>query len=550
MPDSPLYASQLWPPVRPRAVNPTLATMNLLESLGFVGRTAATGVHTLLPLGLRVHDRLERIARDAFEDRGANTVAFPTLQSRTLWEESGRWDVYQAEGALLTTRSRSGEDLCLAPTSEEIAAATVREHLRSHRDLPVRLYLSTAKFRDELSPRGGLMRGREFVMGDAYTFDTGAAGMRASVDFLNDACRAALLCMGLTGVFQATADGGSIAAGPSTEHLVLGDIGQSSILACDHCGHRGDGAVISGRPPACDDPVVNVIAFALTRPDGSTAPAAVAIRSDLHVSPRKLAAASKAARVDLLEADTLPGLFGKQAGTLTPWDCSHVELYFDTSVAHLDDFSISDGGDGLHPHLSWAGAPGLPPLKPHGTALHRATEGMQCSRCDDGRYHAIRAIEVAHVFELGTQYSAPMGLTVADAQGNSAPAHMACSGIGITRCLQTLADLHRDHHGLRWKPGCGPADLHLIVLRADLPEMRERTEQIVRQLQQHGTRLLVDDRPEAAGEKFAYARLVGVPHALVISPQQTDGTVEFIDRWTNRHQEVPLSRIPGISSPQ
>ncbi|MFB7442035.1 His/Gly/Thr/Pro-type tRNA ligase C-terminal domain-containing protein [Streptomyces mirabilis] len=153
-------------------------------------------------------------------------------------------------------------------------------------------------------------------------------------------------------------------------------------------------------------------------------------------------------------------------------------------------------------------------------------------------------------FELGTQHSAPMGLTVADAQGTSAPAHMACSGIGIPRCLQTLADLHRDHHGLCWKPGCGPADLHLIVLRADLPEMRERTEQIVRQLQQHGARLLVDDRPEAAGEKFAYARLVGVPHVLVISPQQTDGTVEFIDRWTSRHQEVPLSPIPGTPSPQ
>ncbi|MCX4426075.1 His/Gly/Thr/Pro-type tRNA ligase C-terminal domain-containing protein [Streptomyces mirabilis] len=143
-----------------------------------------------------------------------------------------------------------------------------------------------------------------------------------------------------------------------------------------------------------------------------------------------------------------------------------------------------------------------------------------------------------------------MGFTVADAQGASAPAHMACSGIGITRCLQTLADLHRDHHGLCWKPGCGPADLHLIVVRADLPEMRERTEQIVRQLQQHGARLLVDDGPEAAGEKFAYARLVGVPHVLVISPQQTDGTVEFIDRWTSRHQEVPLSHIPGTPSLQ
>ncbi|MEU0038276.1 aminoacyl--tRNA ligase-related protein [Streptomyces sp. NPDC006333] len=545
MPDTPLYASRLWPPARSRAAGTTPTTMHLLEALGFVARTAATGVHTLLPLGLRVHDQLSRIARHAFETRGANTVAFPTLQSRTLWEESGRWKVYQDEGALLTTRSRSGEEMCLAPTSEEIAAATVRDHLRSRRDLPVRLYLSTSKFRDELSPRGGLMRGREFVMGDAYTFDTDPEGMRTSVGFLNDACRAALLGMGLTGVFQAVADGGSIAAGPSNEHLVLGGSGQSHILACDHCGHRGDGAVISARSPACDDPVVNVIAFALTQPDGSTLPAAVAIRSDLHVSPRKLAAATGATHVALLDAATLPALFGKQAGTLTPWDCSHVTLYRDTSAARLDDFSVSDGSDGLRPHLSWSGAPGLPALDPQTAELHRAAEGMGCGRCDEGRYHTVRAVEVAHVFELGTQYSAPLNLTVPDPHGARRPVHMACSGIGITRCLQTLADLHRDRHGLRWKPGTGPADLHLIVLRADLPEMRQRTDQAVRQLQHHGIRLLVDDRHEAAGKKFAYAQLVGTPRAVVLSPQQTDGRVEVIDRWTGRHDRTPLERIPA-----
>ncbi|MFD9418032.1 aminoacyl--tRNA ligase-related protein [Streptomyces goshikiensis] len=249
MNDVPLYASRLWPPVRPRTGDASASTLDLLHALGLIARTDATGVHSLLPLGLRVHDRLTAIARHAFEERGALTFAPPTLQSRTLWEQTGRWDVYRREGALLTVSSSSGEEMCLAPTSEEIAAATVREHLRSHRDLPVRLSLSTTKFRDELSPRGGLMRGREFTMADAYTFDTGPDTMRDSVDFLNEACTAALTGMGLTGTFTVPADGGSISAGPSTEHLVLADNGQGTIVACTHCGNRGDGAVLAAGPP-------------------------------------------------------------------------------------------------------------------------------------------------------------------------------------------------------------------------------------------------------------------------------------------------------------
>ncbi|MDX3854293.1 proline--tRNA ligase [Streptomyces sp. AK02-01A] len=544
MSDTPLYASRLWPPVRRRAADATASTMDLLESLGYVAKTDATGVFTLLPLGLRVHDRLSRIARTAFEERGANTVAFPTLQSRTLWEQSGRWDVYQSEGALLPSTSRSGEQMCLAPTSEEIAAATVREHLRSHRDLPVRLFLSTSKYRDEIALRGGLMRGREFTMADAYTFDTAPEGMRTSIDFLNDACRAALLGMGLTGVFQAAADGGSISAGPTTEHLVLGDTGQSTILVCDHCGHRGDDVILVARPTPHNDPVVNVIAFALTAHDGSTAPATVAIRSDLQVSPRKLAAATGAARVDLLDPAQLPELFGKEAGTLTPWDGTGTTTLFDTSVAHLDNFAISDGSTGLRRNVAWSGAAGLEALSPIGTDLHRAGQGMGCGHCEDGHYREARAIELAHVFELGTQYTAPMNLSFTDEHGAARTPYMACSGIGITRCLQTLADLQRDKDGLRWKEGTGPADLHIVVLRPDLPAMRDRTDQAVRHLRNRGPALFIDDRPEPAGEKFRYANLLGLPHALVLSPQQDGDEVEFIDRWTSRAHRMPISQIP------
>ncbi|MFE7133542.1 proline--tRNA ligase [Streptomyces sp. NPDC057638] len=549
MSTTPLYASQLWPPARPRTADPTAPTPELLEALGYVGRTDATGVHTLLPLGQRVHDRLTRIAQHAFETVcGAHTVHFPTLQSRRLWESSGRWTTYQTEGALLTTRSRSGEEMCLAPTSEEIAVATLHNGLRSYRDLPVRLFLSTPKFRDELSPRGGLMRSREFTMADAYTFDTSPQAMGVSIGLLNNACRTALVTMGLTGVFTAPADGGSITAGPSTEHLHLTPTGQSTLLVCDHCGHRGDGPVLTAHPQPVPDPVVNTIAFTLTRPDGTTTPAAVAIRSDLTVSPRKLATATGAARVTLCDPDTLPDLFGKQPGTLTPFDCTHIPLYADTSTAHLTAFSVWDPDTELRT-VSWHNNPHLPDLTPVPADLHTATATMRCARCATGRFRETRAVEVAHVFELATQYTAPMNLTYTTPTGRPAHPYMACSGIGITRCLQTLAELHRDEHGLRWKPGTGPADLHLTVLRPDRPGVREAADRAVHDLTARGARVLVDDRPDAGpGEKFRYARALGVPHALLVSPQHTDGATEYTDRWTGRTTTLPLGHIPDTWS--
>ncbi|MGP3684482.1 proline--tRNA ligase [Streptomyces sp. IBSNAI002] len=552
MHDTPLYTSTLWPPVRPRAADPGSTTMELLDSLGLVSATAASGVFTLLPLGLRVHDRLVGIARQAFEERGAHTVAFPTLQSSRLWRETGRWDAYQREGALLTARSRSGEEMCLAPTSEEIATATVRDRLRSHRDLPARLFLSTTKFRDELSPRGGLMRSREFTMADCYTFDRSPEAMQASIRFLNDACAAALTGMGLTGTFQAPADGGSISAGPSTEHLLLGDSGQSTILACGHCGNRGDAAVLSSQPtPQTGEPVVNVIAFALTGPDGRCQPTAVAIRSDLQVSTRKLAEATGAAHVTLLDPGELPELYGTPAGTLTPWDAARAAgtaLLFDTSVASLEKFAISDVADGLRTSMSWDGGRGLPALTPSGADVHQATPGSTCLRCHQGHYRDTHAVEVAHVFELGRQYSAPMNLTFTDEHDAPQTPWMACSGIGITRCLQTAAELHRDHHGLRWKPGTGPADLHITVLRADLPAMRERTDRLVGQLRALGLSLLVDDRPLPAGNKLRYARLLGLPHHAVISPRHSEGDVEVTNRWTSRTITTESSKLPRICS--
>ncbi|MFE6052816.1 proline--tRNA ligase [Kitasatospora sp. NPDC056446] len=541
MSPTPIYTSRLFPAPRPRTIDPAAPTSELLEHLGLVGRTDAAGVHTLLPLGLRVRDQLDRITQNAFEHHGFNTVALPTLQSRGLWEESGRWKVYTDEGALITTRV-GGTDMCLAPTSEEMAVATVRQHLRSHRDLPVRLALNTTKFRDEVSPRGGLMRGREFTMADAYTFDATHDGMQESIGLLNRACTDALTGIGLHGVFQTPADGGAISAGPTTEHLVLADFGQSSILACDHCGHRGDGAVLSAAFPdtaPSSEPIVNVITFAVTHPDGTTRPIAVCIRSDLTVSVRKLTVAlGPGKQVELLDAAALPDLLGKAAGTLTPWDCPRVTVIHDHSVSALDRFTIAGDPDGLRPGASWSGAPGLPPLTLNPADVHAAADGLNCGRCTHGCYRSTEAVEVAHVFELGTQYSRKMRLNFTGDDGTPHTPLMGCSGIGLTRCIQTLAGVHRDGKGLRWKTGVGPADVHLVVLRSDLTEQQQRTARTAQQLHRLGLRLLVDDRPLPAGEKFHYAQALGIPLALVLSPRHTDAELEVVDRWTGRQRPI------------
>lgn len=544
MDEPPSFLSSVWPPLRP-TVDLSMSTYALLEAAGLVRRSPVSGVHTLLPLGLRVRDQIAAISRRAFERQGFGAVSFPALQSRSMWEESGRWAIYQDEGALFVVDGGSAGEMCLTPTSEEIAVATVRTDLRSYRDLPARLFLSTPKFRNEMSPRGGLMRAREFEMADAYTFDAHADGMGESVQSLNEACSAALSNMGLHGALQVGADGGSISNGPSTEHIVIADFGESNFLACTYCGKRGapelvSGLFISEPDKSTTEPVVKVMVFA----GAGGRVVAVMIRDDLHVSTRKVAA-TLGEPVAFLPADRIASIFDREPGTLNPWDAvkhSDVAL-FDESVTNLKRFTIADGSQ-LRAGVRWDGYGGLPAIAPAGRDLHRAVPGLRCGHCGTGRFEEIEAVELAHVFELGRQYSAKMGLRFAGADGNPGVPYMACSGIGITRCLQTIAGQFRDRSGLRWPAGVGPADVHVIGLRADQPEARERIMMVAQTLAK-AARVIADDRHAAAGDKFTFASLLGVPCQIVVSPRQDPGEVELISRWTGRRRVTDLSQAVG-----
>jgi prolyl-tRNA synthetase len=267
----------------------------------------------------------------------------------------------------------------------------------------------------------------------------------------------------------------------------------------------------------------------------------VMIRDDLDVSPRKLTAVAGEA-VSLLSAELIAGIFEREPGRLNPWDAiKHSDIaLFDESVAHLSSFTIAVGEE-LCVGAQWDGYAGLPSITPTGRDLHSAAPGLRCGRCQVGLLEGVEAVELAHVFELGHQYSTKMGLHFADADGAAGTPYMACSGLGVTRCMQAIAGKFRDGSGLRWPVGIGPADVHIVGLRADQPEIRERVAKVATMFAREA-RVLVDDRATVAGEKFAFASSLGVPYQVVISPRQAPTEVELINRWTGRRGLTELTR--------
>lgn len=529
------YLRESWPPVRSRGIDLSGSTYALLEAAGIVRRTDLPGSFALMPLGVTIRDRMVRIIERAFRECGFVTVMLPSLQSRAVWERSGRWAVYARDGSLFrVTGRREDQEYCLAPTSEEIAVLVTGSDLRSYRDLPVRIALTTPKFRDEISPRGGLLRAREFEMADAYTFDATTAGMHESISRLNRACRTALARMGFTGLLEVPADGGDISQAPSTEHVVYSDAGQSDLLECDGCGYRGDAAVITAAfSPGDEGGTVKMVAFRC-----GERVVCVGIRADLEVSTRKVVAAIGARAAGVLPAGEFSTVFGVEPHRLGPASAaaSGAELLFDASVVGLRDFTVATP-DGLAHGVNWGDEPAGGDPGP-GIDLHRAAEGLLCGRCRTRRLRPRRAIELGHVFELGERYSGPMGLRFTGSDGRSHTPVMACSGIGVGRCLQALAELRRDERGLRWPAPVAPARLHVIPLTND-PGAVTR---VVGTAVKAGASVIVDDRDVSAGERFRYAWALGLPAHVVIA----DHGLEWVDRGSGDQRPISYAELPAL----
>lgn len=537
----------------------------LMLRAGCIKRLAA-GIYSYLPLGLRVLRKIETIVREELDRAGAEELLMPAVQPAELWKESGRWQKYGPE--LLRFQDRHEREFCMGPTHEEVITDIVRHEIRSYRNLPRNLYQIQTKFRDEIRPRFGLMRGREFIMKDAYSFDADDAGATRSYQSMYDAyCRIFERC-GLA--FKAVeADSGQIGGSYSHEFMVLAHSGEDAVASCVSCSYganieRAERKVqhssLQSRPELqlqeIPTPGVQTIEDLATFLGLATSQLlkAVAFRckdrdqlilafvaGDREVNPVKLArlldADIEAAPASLLEATGIP------AGAIGPLDLpSDVRVVLDAGVTELEE--IITGANRPEMHLRGIDPALLETCERDDIAEIRA--GDSCPRCG-GELEVLRGIEVGHVFKLGTLYSEAMNATFLDDQGRPQPLVMGCYGIGIGRTAAAAIEQNHDDRGIIWPMAIAPWQVILCSLNARKDEeVRKCADDLYERL---GTiaEVLYDDRDERPGVKFTDAELIGIPLRLTVGRKMLDqGLVEITCRATAQTWTEPLEQIENI----
>lgn len=553
-------SEMLLPTLRESPADAEAASHKLLVRAGYIRQTAA-GVYTYLPLGRRVLRKVENIVREEMERTGAQELLMPALQPAELWRESGRYDVYGPE--LVRLHDRHGREFALGPTHEEVVTSIVRAEISSYRQLPQTLYQIQTKFRDERRPRFGLLRGREFLMKDAYSFDTDWEGLDRTYRRMFAAYERLLDRIGLK--FRAVeADAGAIGGeGATHEFMALADIGEDMIAVCPACEYasnlektesaaaspseNSDNAV--PKPDKICTPeartIDEVASFLQTEPemliktliyliDGQ--PAAVLVRGDHEVNELKLKAAAGAASVEIANHETVQRATGAPAGFAGPIGLS-IPIYVDFAVAAMPE-GIAGANEADH-HVRHV-VPGRDfPLDNTGD-FRIACEGDACPRCGEGRLQMVKGIEVGHVFKLGTKYSEALGASYLDADGRSHPMIMGCYGIGVSRLLAAVAEQHHDEHGFVWPAAVAPYAVHIIPAAIRDEAQRDIAAKLCERLTEAGVETLLDDRDERAGVKFKDSDLIGIPYRIVVGRRAAEGVVEWVERRGLAKEEVTI----------
>ncbi len=535
----------------------------LLLRAGYI-RRVTSGVYDYLPLGLRVLRKIEAIIREEMNRAGAQELLMPMVQPADLWEKSGRLHKYGPE--LCRFKDRHEHESCLGPTHEEVICDLVARELRSYKQLPMNLYQIQGKFRDEIRPRFGLMRGREFVMKDAYSFHVDDACLQREYDRMFATYQRIFTRLGLE--FRAVeADNGSIGGASSHEFHVLADSGEDLIAHCSHCdyaaniekavaavetvtGQAADKTVLATpNTTAAEDvadllgvPLALVVKTMLYRQQGGDNDGqlvAVCVRGDDEVQEMKLARLLGTDAVELAADDDFASAGGVK-GYIGPCGLS-VAVYADQSLqgasglvvganrpdAHCTGVSLERDAD-IH---QWAD-------------IRAVRDGDGCQRCHEGTMVLRRGIETGHVFALGRCYSEPMGVCFQDANGKRAVATMGCYGIGVSRLMAAIIEQRHDEHGIDWPSHLAPFQLSLITLGNKAPVM-EASAKLYRALQDAGYDVLWDERRERPGVKFRDHELIGMPWQIVLSERSLErGEVEFSARRAARN---PVA-IDGIMS--
>ena len=550
---SELYA----PTLKETPAEAELVSHQLMLRAGMIRRLAA-GVYAYLPLAWRSLRKIEQIVREEMDAAGASECQLPILTPAELWHESGRWNDYGPE--LMRIADRHERMFCLGPTHEETVTELIRGELRSYKQLPVILYQFQTKFRDEMRPRFGLMRGREFLMKDAYSFNADEESLKESFEKMRRAY--ARICERCCLTFrEVEADSGQIGGSGSIEFMALADAGEAELVWCD-CGYAADveAATASVSLTPCDAETMERVATPgvgtieglaefLGIPENGTVKALALVDSD---GKPVIAFVPGTHELNDVKAEHAFGAYhmmtdeeidsyGLVKGSMGPVGLPEgVRVVADSTLSEAGAWICGANERGFH----YVGArPGVDFDEPELADLISVREGDLCPVCGKP-LHAARGIEVSQVFQLGTKYSVPLGATFMDENGREKPFIMGCYGVGISRTMAAVLEQYNDEHGIVWPVPVAPFEVSVVPLDPKVAECADAARAVSEELARRGIDVVVDDRDERPGVKFADNDLMGFPYQIVIGKRGLkNGTVEVKERATGEREDMPLDAV-------
>lgn len=507
-------------------------------------RKMASGIYNFMPLGLKVLKNVQSIVREEMDKSGAQEFLASALLPAELWKESGRWDAYGAE--MFRLKDRNDREFCLGPTHEEVFTDIARNEIKSYKQLPVNLYQIQTKYRDERRPRFGVMRSREFVMKDAYSFDKDDAGLDISYNKMYEAYVNIFDRCGLNAKCV-EADSGAIGGSNSAEFMVKSEVGEDDVVFCTDCDYAANIEKAPSTPEMGEKEAMKELSkietpntrtiedlvkffntsgknFAKTliyKADGKIV--AVMIRGDREVNETKVSnAVGGATEFEMADVESVMKATGAQVGFAGPIGIKVDELLVDTEVANMFNFIVGANETGYHYEnvnygRDFEGKVG---------DYRNITVGEKCPRCGETITIA-RGTEVGHIFKLGTKYSEAMNATFIDENGESKPFVMGCYGIGVTRTMASIIEQHHDENGIIWPLSVAPYHVSLIPVNIKDEVQMKVAGEMYQKLRAAGVDVIMDDRNERAGVKFKDSDLMGIPMRVTIGKKTGEGQVEF-----------------------
>jgi prolyl-tRNA synthetase len=553
------YSQYLLNTLKETPADAEVISHQLMLRAGMIRKVAA-GIYNYLPLGLRAIRKVERIVREEMDRAGAIELLMPMVVPAELWQESGRWEQYGKE--LLRLKDRKEADFCLGPTHEEVITDIVRREVKSYRQVPLNLYQIQTKFRDEIRPRFGLMRGREFIMKDAYSFDLDEAGADLAYEKMYQAYRRIFERCGLK--FRAVeADTGNIGGTASHEFMVLASSGEDAIVSCDSCQYAanvekaelrdgGAAAPAPARPLArvltparksveevalfLETTAQRLVKTLIVQTDaGKTV--AVLLRGDRELNEVKLCRLLDCNWVELAPEEVVLRVTGAPSGFAGPVGLK-LHILADFEVRSMADFVT--GANEKDAHYTGVNL-GRDFTVDTFADLRQAVAGDPCPRCA-GSLEIWRGIEVGHVFKLGTKYSAALGATVLDEKGEERVLFMGCYGIGVGRSVAAAIEQNHDEHGIIWPMPIAPFQVIVTMVNPNDAEVAAAAEKLYAELQALGVEALLDDRDERPGSKFKDADLLGIPLRVTVGARGLkEGALELQERRSGERTMIPVA---------